>query len=328
MTDKQLYRETFSRIQASLDVRRNIMSMNTTRPRPRRLLPVLLTAVLLVAALSITVLAAVDSPVRDWFREQWASFAGGELSEDQATLIDSLTQPVGESVTVDGVTVTVDSITVGSDILWALVEVSGMEFSAGKSYTFDDMYVEVIPELSDGSIDGGVYGAMWKFLGMDQNGVLSFLVEYSATFPGEAQLTDGAYSLLITAEDLALDPLGLDNNEVIKEGVWEFAIPLTVESLSPVREIPDAQVTLNGLQVTLTDITVTATGARFHSSRIVDPLTAVFAVLSDGTVVESVGGGGIYDDDVGAVCSVQWPAPLDVEAVTALRVGDTDIPLN
>lgn len=78
--------------------------------------------------------------------------------------------------------------------------------------------------------------------------------------------------------------------------------------------------------VVLTDLQLSATGVRFCSDGDVS-VALVAAVLADGTIVGSTTSTG-FRDDLGIYHnSFQWPVPLDVTQVTALRVGATDISL-
>ena len=51
-------------------------------------------------------------------------------------------------------------------------------------------------------------------------------------------------------------------------------------------------------------------------------------ILADGTEVENRGGGGSRMEDGGWYVSFDWPVPLDVTDIVAIRFGDAEIPLN
>ena len=51
------------------------------------------------------------------------------------------------------------------------------------------------------------------------------------------------------------------------------------------------------------------------------------AILADGTEVVSTEGGGSRTEDGNWFSTCQWPVPIDVENVTALRIGETEIPI-
>lgn len=88
---------------------------------------------------------------------------------------------------------TVDSITVGTDNLWALLKVSGMDFSQQKEYGFGDVSVEITPDPAD--LSAGVVSYGTRLMGVDENGSLNLVLEYFATLPTDAQLSAGGYTL-------------------------------------------------------------------------------------------------------------------------------------
>ena len=56
--------------------------------------------------------------------------------------------------------------------------------------------------------------------------------------------------------------------------------------------------------------------------------TRATAILADGTEVEDHGRGGSRMEDGSWYVSFDWPVPLDVTDIIAIRFGDTEIPLN
>ena len=134
------------------------------------------------------------------------------------------------------------------------------------------------------------------------------------------------------------------------EGEWSFSIPLAAESLSPTITIDRVQVLSNHMVwdqatgkdggalegtggkshpavATLTNLQITATGASFYCDGLMDRLHAT-VILADGTEVENRGGGGSRMEDGGWYVSFDWPVPLDVTDIVAIRFGDAEIPLN
>lgn len=335
------------------------MNLPSRSPARRRLTP-LLAAVVLIAALTVTALAAFGGGLWDWFSREWTARTGQPMGESQTAVIHSLTQRVDQSVTAEGVTVTADSITVGSDSLWVLLRVTGAEFSPTQAYVFAEFDLQITPEADPGKTTGvSAYGG--HFLGLDESGALLFLFEYTTSMPSEAQLGDGSYQLMLSLGGLARGSQGAEA-EPLCAGPWAFTIPLTVESLSPVRTLAEAEAVvpapdssagtteespapspsvpadrsdsaLEGVElprteitVVLTDLQLSATGVRFCSDGDVS-FALVKAVLADGTIVESTTSTGFRDELEIYHNSFQWPVPIDVTQVTALRVGATDIPL-
>ena len=350
MIDRKRYQETFSRLQVSPETRRRILDMEMKQSRRRPRLAVLALAAVLIVVLAATAMAAFGGTLGDWFAREWANRTGGEISEDQALVIDSLTEKVGESRTVGDVTVTVDSITVGGDVLWALVDVEGLDFAADQQYTFGKMAVDILPDPSEGN--GAVMAYSVGSIGLTESGAVRMLLEYSGTFSTANQLNAGGYTLSLRLEDLArvVPGGGSADDEVIAQGQWDFSIPLTVESMSTVITIDSAVVkgrvsddavgsagetegdgALEGTIIdtsladfTLKDIQITSTGVSFVADEATD-LLQVTAIFADGTEVEAAGGGGSRMEDGAWYSNSQWPVPLNVEDIAALRIGETEI---
>ena len=83
---------------------------------------------------------------------------------------------------------------------------------------------------------------------------------------------------------------------------------------------------------------VTATGLSFYTTYSDDEAAErvqmaalsyldAAVILSDGTEVLSSGSGGSRTEDGGWYCTNQWPVPIDVEDVTAIRIAGTEIPV-
>ena len=301
-----------------------------------------------MAVLAVTAMAAFSGTLKDWFAREWANRTGGEISEEQALVIDSLTEKVGESRTVGDVTVTVDSITVGGDALWALVDVAGVDFSAKERYSFDSIYVEILPDPSEGAYGGASYSL--GSIGLTEDGAVRMLLEFSGIFSTGNQINNGDYTLELRLRDLTLCRPAGEQDEVIYEGEWSFSIPLT-ESMVPTIAIDSAVVelgaageaaegteTASGVTFTLRDIRVTATGLSFYTAYSDDEAAErvqmaalsyleAAVILSDGTEVLSSGSGGSRTEDGGWYCTSQWPVPINVEDIAAIRIGGTEIPV-
>ena len=349
---KSRYQEMFDQVRASDTLRTEVLQMrnqeNGTRTRRRLPMAGLAAAVLAVVLVAGTALAVASPSLRDWFAREWAERTGGNISENQALLIDSLTQTVGESRTVGDVTVTVDSITVGGDALWALVDVEGLDFDAEALYSFDQTDIEILPDPSEGAYGGASYSL--GSIGMTEDGAVRMLLEFSGIFSTGNQINTGDYTLELRLRDLTLCRRAGEPDEIIYEGEWSFSIPLT-ESMVPTIAIDSAVVELgagaedmedaaasSGVTITLWDIRVTATGLSFYTAYSDDEAVErvqmaalsyleAAVILTDGTEVTTGSGGGSRTEDGSMYCTNQWPVPLDVEDIVALRIGGTEIPV-
>ena len=347
---KNRYRDMFDQVRASDTLRQEVLHMREQNTSARRRLPVggLVAAALAVVLLAGTALAVTSPTLRDWFARKWAEGTGGEIGESQALLIDSLTETVGESRTIGEVTVMVDSITVGGDALWALVDVEGLDFAAKERYSFDGIGVEILPDPSEGAYGGASYSL--GSIGLTEDGAVRMLLEFSGIFSTGNQINNGDYTLELRLRDLVLCRPAGEQDEIIYEGEWTFSIPLT-ESMVPTIAIDSAVVELgagvedmedaaaSGVTFTLWDIQVTATGISFYTAYSDDEavervqMAALSylesaVILSDGTEVTTGSGGGSRTEDGGWYCTSQWPAPLNVEDIAALRIGETEIAVN
>ena len=346
---RNIYRETFDQIHASEALRKEVLDMTkqTQCPVRRRRIPKgALIAAVLILALAGTALAAANPTLREWFSHRWTEATGGELTESQSLVIDSLTQKVGLSDISGDVTVTVDSITVGGSQIWALLVVEGWDFDRDAQYSFDRVRAEIVPDPSEGQYGGAAYGL--GSIGFTEYDKCRMLLEFSATISTGNQLNSGDYTLEIDLKDLIRCRTGRAEDEILYEGDWSFSIPLTPESLSPVITIDHVQVpskqmvwdqtdeedggTAEGTEprpavATLTNLQISATGVSFYCDGLMDRTRAT-AIMADGTEVEDHGGGGSRMEDGSWYVSFDWPVPLDVTDIVAIRFGNAEIPLN
>lgn len=346
---KTKYREMFDRVRASERLRKEVMEMTKREePAPKRRVPrAALIAAALALALAGTAIAAVNPSLQNWFSRRWSEMTGGEISEGQAIVIDSLTQEVGESVTDGNITVTVDSLTAGGSQIWALVDVTGWEFEPKTRYSFDRIGLEVTPDPSEG--EGGSAGYSLESIGVTGDGTCRMLLQYSSVISTGSQISGGGYTLELRLHDLIRCRTRHNGEDtVLVPGEWSFSIPLTSESQPAVILLGDARVTAFGtdwkagdpvseeleerhpVPLDLTGIRLSATGVSFYSEEPLDGVTLyadVTAILADGTEVPSDGVGGSRLEDGTWYSNFDWPVPVDLDQAAALRIGDTEIPL-
>lgn len=142
-----LYRKTFDEVHASEALRQEVLNMTKQEKAVvRRQVPrMVLIAAIVVLALAGTALAAALPGIQEWFSRQWTKETGKAIETDQMGVITKLTDAVGVSDTVDGVTVTVDSVTRGEDVVWFLLELDGLPAEEELEKAFDAL-VEPQPE--------------------------------------------------------------------------------------------------------------------------------------------------------------------------------------
>ena len=95
----------------------------------------------------------------------------------------------------------------------------------------------------------------------------------------------------------------------------------------PVRGLPDQEGAEVNWDLVLRDVRITSTDLSFTMDR-PNPFLEVTAILADGTEVEDAGRGGSEMKDHRWYASFDWPVPLDVTDMVAIRFGNAEIPLN
>ena len=126
------YREVFDGVRASERLRKEVLEMKYLERKETRyaLRPALaaVLAVLLLAACAAVPGAA--SALADYFSERWSEQNETALTQEQLDFIGAITQTVGVSDTVDGVTVTLEAVTAGESSLWMLLTMDGLDVPA------------------------------------------------------------------------------------------------------------------------------------------------------------------------------------------------------
>ena len=333
---RNLYRETFDHVHASQALRQEVWSM-TRRERNeekrRRIPAAALIAAILVLALTGTTLAAVGVPgtIKGWFVREWAELSGGEMSDEQLSLIDELTQQVGVSDTSGGVTVTLDSVTSGDSALWLLLKVDlGVDRQEDYLYNFNGVDLEFTPDPDQVDTPGG-YGWDFPYVGVAEDGKLTLLMRYTIDLIGEASLLDGCQA------DLHLGDL-LWGDSVVQEGEWDLSFTLepTVQTILTLEEIEvpayDDEAKGN-TTVELRDVRISATGIRYTQAaedQMSRPMLEGL-VLKVGTEVSYSGGAARWTDETEKgrwASDFYWKLPVDLSQVEGVRFGDTVIPLD
>lgn len=127
MFDKQEYHAAFSKVTASGETYRRVMTMTQNRKRRnagRRTLA-LIAAVIALMALAVTAFAA--EYVQNWFTTYFAEKSDTELSPDQVEYIESNVQNIQESETKDGWTVELQSAITDGDTAYIVIGVTAPE---------------------------------------------------------------------------------------------------------------------------------------------------------------------------------------------------------
>lgn len=327
---KITYEKAFSGVGPSPETRKKILNRKKRhRHYVRRFSGALVAAVLMAALLGCGVVATVyGDSIQNWFSHYWEAITGQPMSERQSAIIDHLTQEIGLSQTVDGITVTVDSATVGESSFYLLLRAEGVKFNRRYGYSFDSFGLELSSEYRGMSSYG------YNYLGLDGDGavLLLFQSEYAG---GEASLTDTSPLEV----DLTLSDLRISGNRgrIIAQGPWTFSFTLD-RSQPPERvELPDTTVYVpkwdaeQVFPLLLTHLSVSNTGIGFQYTSLEDFHAGELrptVILKNGTEISDGGGlGNAIDNYKAMLYSYNWLVPVDLDEVACIRIGKTEIPL-
>ena len=185
------------------------------------------------------VTAGVPGTIREWFTREWTALSGEAMPQEQLSLIQELTQPVGISDTNSGVTVTLDSVTVGQNMLWVLLKVSGTyEAEEAWLYHFADAEMDLDLE-SSGASAPGIWSMDYAYQGLAEDGTLTMLARFCVD-SGMGSLQEGGQVTLRLNDLMCSDTVAL-------RGEW--TIPFRLE---PVED--QESLTLEELTVPAVDL--------------------------------------------------------------------------
>lgn len=305
-------------------------------PHLRRRLPAALLAAitaLLLMGCGVVAIMYGDS-IQSWFSHYWEAITGQRITESQAAVIDHLSQEIGLSQTVGDVTVTVDSAAVGDDNFFLLLRAEGLKFSARYDYGFSSIDMAVEPDpLEEG---GGMGGFSFQWLGLDGDGASLFRIEYSYASASRTGYDQdlSPIDITLTLETLVRSP-NVDREKTLAEGQWSFHFSLDRSDLPETVHLPDTEVMAMDLDkqelvpVTLKNIELTNTGLRFQYDRGEGTLTIeppIMVMLNNGSAIRDGSGAATPTEDGSTWnCSHHWLVPVDLDEVSAIRIGGTEI---
>jgi len=324
--------------------------------RRKHRLPVALVAALLALLLMGAGVVAViyGDSIQSWFSYNWERLTGQPMSQKQTAIIDHLSQDIGLSQTVDGVTVTVDSATVGEDVFYLLVKVEGLPFSMRHGYHFEQFHVELTPDPLEDSSGMGAMGL--NLHGVDGDGAAVFLLEHEYSSHDGFEAETSPVEVMVYMKDLLR---GGQKEKLVAEGEWEFSFTLDRSAIPPSVSLPDTMVTaLNDaneyISLLHTEIVLSSTSLRFchefdgflgpHNS--IDYMGYVdtppeleeqvgmlmipqsYALLENGAMVGLGSGLGVPLKDEGLMSHVfHWKVPINPDEVSVIIIGQTEIPV-
>lgn len=334
---KGRYEKAFSQLGPSQVARERILQMSPS-PTPgrylRRLSGAAAAAVLMLALLGCALVGVVyGDSIQTWFVHHWEAVNGGTMSEGQAAVIDRLTQDLGLSQTIDGVTVTVDSATVGDDTFFLLLRVEGLSFSRRWNYAFDQMEMSFSPDPIEEN-SSGLWEYGFQYQGLDGDGAALMMMDMGYALAEDFFPDSTPLSVHLTLTDLVQS--GSDSRDILTHGAWEFTFTLDRSQIPEPLPLADTTVLFfdsergDEVPVILTHVQVTNTGIRFQyrAPGIHIDTERPRAILASGIEVGCGGGyGTVLEDGETVACSYTWSVPVALGEVRAIRIGSTEIPI-
>ena len=266
------------------------------------------------ASLAVLLMGAAvifGGSVQDWMEHRWSMENTRPMSEGQAALVDGMSQEIGLSQTIGGITVDVDSALFADRGFRILVRVRGREFDYEHGAEFDRWTMELQPDPTEGM--GRHIG--WEFAGFDGDG--SWLLFFRCDWD-EAVRPDAPFTVRLSMSDLVFTggPIG-EVTEVVQEGTWEFEFPLEVTGVPEPIRLPDCNVkTEKGQELELKNLVLYSTGLTYEKTGEGD--FEVTVILADGSAIAAT---------LGMGDTRWWDVPVDPAQVTALHLGETTIPI-
>lgn len=314
-------------------------STDVHKKRSRRISAVLIAAALAALMMGAGLAAILyGNNIQSWFSHYWEQITGQEMSDKQTTLIDHLSQEIGLSHTVDGVTVTVDSAAVGMDNFYLLIRVEGVKLSNRHSYGFRHFDMTVSPDPLEALGGMGSYGL--QFHGLDGDGAAILLIDYDYVTKKGYVEDSRPLDITLSLDDFSKDPHN-DYRKILGEGRWEFSFTLERNQMPQQIDLPDQEVLVIDLQereqytqvsVPFTNIVLTNTGIQFaydFQNGSLDFDGRVRIHLNNGQSIGVSGGTGVPLEDSGLLyCSYKWMIPVDLDEVAKVSLGKTVIIVN
>ena len=305
----------------------------------RRRLPVVLIAAILALFLmgSSAVVFFFGDSIQSWFAYYWKSITGESMSNQHAALIDHLSQQIGSSETVDGVTVTVDSATVGERNFFILLRVEGLELSNKHFHGFEEVQL-TLKQVPEQHVGGAGYS--YDYLGLNPDGAALLLIHYDYSVRGPASEDKPPLQITLSMTDFVQGDKG-NKHILLAEGTWNFYISLDRNQLDA-KELPDTQVMgiaysenneKTETPVTLTNMVLTNTDICFQYDWqggdvvLETRLQEIRVVLQNGLEISAGSGDGSGLASTQWYVTYTWRIPVSLEEVAAVKIGDVIIPV-
>ncbi len=307
----------------------------------RRGLVGVLAAVMGLLLMGSAAAAALNGGVQAWFQRTWALFTGQGMSEIQTVMLDSLSQPLGLSQTVGGVTVTLDSAavesTVGVSQFVLLLRASGESLTSEQEYGFRYFDMNIDPQPFETSTT-----ATWccmEYPPYRAEGEMVMLLRYCCEDPLRRTADTRPLQIELTLEDFMCAPIEAEQDAMVA-GTWSFSFTLDRSAPTEVISLPNATVEAsidepgNGSEnfnLEISNVALTSMGLSFLCDHV--PMEkelffgGVSAILKNGVVFandEAIQ----MNHGLGETClsnTCQWSVPIPLDEIEAVCIGNTRI---
>ncbi len=316
------------------------------RPAERKIRHTKLLVAALAAVVSVLLIGAgfisAGNSITDWFSNRWENTTGTEMTEEHYETIKNLSQYIGKSDTISGLTITVDSATVTDNQIYVLLKVEGGE---------DDYpLLGYSAYIKSKSTDNWNSGITWQ--GKDEDGAVYYMMNYIYDYVGDPE--DEEMDCILRVVD--------SHDETAN--YWEFEFTLsrvpnshidvipygetvtvtvnmkdhdaTMMSQSEVfeeitRDVIAIDLSENGMKVTYDNSTAILSNPEYaeYIDSLYSDIDEVFAVMQDGSTV------GVnntsYTPTAGSYTATKeyyWEMPISLDGIAYIRIGETDIPVN
>ena len=316
------------------------------KPAERKIKHTKLLVAALAAVVSVLLIGAgfisAGNSITDWFSNRWETSTGTEMTEEHYETIKNLSQYIGKSDTISGLTITIDSATVTDNQIYVLLKVEGGE---------DDYpLLGYSAYIKSKSTDNWNSGITWQ--GKDEDGAVYYMMNYIYDYVGDPE--DEEMDCILRVVD--------SHDETAN--YWEFEFTLsrvpnshidvipygesvtvtvnmkdhdaTMMSQSEVfeeitRDIIAIDLSENGMKVTYDNSTAILSNPEYaeYIDSLYSDIDEVFAVMQDGSTV------GVnntsYTPTAGPYTATKeyyWEMPVSLDEIAYIRIGETDIPVN
>lgn len=366
MTDKELYRSTFAKFQPSPETRRTIMNLTPKAGRASRRLRTALIAAVACLVLAGTAFAAVYLMTGREALEQifctgtydWSASSGHQYSQEFLDMFDeTYVTRVDQTVQSGDMDITLVSV-VGAQDDHCLTLGYLLRFTLPEGVTLDP---EIVANSGYGFLDVDEAASAWDgqhwtrynpwelepleelYLRSRRHSVYLLETEEPNTWYGylsEVHLNKQLFEFFDGRMMLELGSL-TDGTDILAEGHWLFTFQAA--DLPQARQLIGQPLATADGHGEVTSLTVSPLGIDVELVR--DGMfmedeehkawldcTAVSLVMADDTVeplTHVIGNGGSWNG--GVTYRQKWfyffDAPIDLEQVAAVRIGETELPL-